>query len=77
MLDSSHLTVISSGSSESCGDVCSCIISAVGLGSKAAVQIFSKNCRTPVECRIESHSLFYSHKRLFVVVEPLKWCIAL
>ena len=40
MVDSSHSTVISSGRSElrEAGVICSCIISAVGLGSKAAVQ---------------------------------------
>ena len=41
VVDSSRWTVISSGRSELRevgGDICSCIISAVGLGSKAAVQ---------------------------------------
>ena len=41
MVESSRSTVISSGRSElreSGGDICSCIISAVGFGSKAAAQ---------------------------------------
>ena len=40
MVDSSHSTVISSGRSElkKRGDISSCIISAVGLGSNVAVQ---------------------------------------
>ena len=29
------------------GDVCSCIISAVGLGSKQLFNSFSEKCRTP------------------------------
>ena len=53
------MNVTSSGSSERC------IISVIGLGSKAHVQ---KLFRTLGEYRIESHSLFCVLKKLFLLL---------
>ena len=58
---------------ENRGDICSCIISAVGM---QLFNSFSEKCRTPGECRIQRHGLFCAPKAISFV-EPLKWCVLL
>ena len=54
------------------GDICSCIISAVGLGSKAAVQIaFLRNVEPQESPEYNATGLFCALKRLFLLLSHL------
>ena len=64
-MSGSRVAVISSGS----GDICSIFVSVVV--QKQLFIDFSETCRTPRECRIESHSLFYALRWLFLLLSHL------